>query len=75
MSIISSPRNSCKMSSGVGSVYLKLLGRRNWNGLGGLVRGRALKLGLDGTTALCLISACNSWSWHSLAVKFSGSLA
>jgi hypothetical protein len=64
MSIISSPKNSLKKSiGGLGfDVSLKVSSRRSWNRRGGLSRDRALKPGLNGTTALSLIVTCNSRS-------------
>ena len=71
--MISLLMNSLKKSIGrPGFAGAKLFGRRSWAGLGGLFRGKALKLG---TTALCLILTCSSRSWHSSVVRCKGSLA
>jgi hypothetical protein len=60
MSIISSLKNSLKKSSGAGFVSAKLSSKHSWKGRIGLFRGRAVKLGLCGTNALFLISACKN---------------
>jgi hypothetical protein len=77
MLIISSLTNSLKNSSIVRLISgpAKRSSRRRLASLDKLARSRALKPGLNRTTALCLICACNSRSQHSSAVRFNRSLA
>jgi hypothetical protein len=75
ISIISLPINKSKKLVRTSVVLANCSGSCIWNGQGGLRRSRALKLELDGTTDLFLISVCNSRSRHSSAVRSNGSVA